>query len=245
MSILYSASVTGGGHMHEVHGFYTFYLQENEHNKHKDRIQFTRTINTILDDNNLEIHNELFKPKEYHKTDLRLQNHFKKHKPENENTLIEIFPKYMISRKHLTKTKKHNLLLHKIQKHDASTETSQPSHNSRPKTSRQRRFIPFFRNDNDNDDGKFFKILDFVMKNGRKVVPIISVVREINTLVKTSNGELNHLVKERNHYVGTPPPLQPVTYNLELDNNSGLKSFLKRLLGFNQGDRLTISNTRK
>ncbi|KAI8427174.1 hypothetical protein MSG28_014786 [Choristoneura fumiferana] len=109
---------------------------------------------------------------------------------------------------------------------------------------RQKRFLPFFkRSEATESDNFFFKILEFVNKNRKSVIPVFTVVREINTLVKSANGELNHSSKERNNYIGHNPPISPlVTYNLELGSDSKAKAFVKRLLGLKvEGDRLTIA----
>ncbi|XP_041968762.1 phospholipase A1 1-like isoform X1 [Aricia agestis] len=117
--------------------------------------------------------------------------------------------------------------------------------NSNSEHHRQRRFVPFFKSEATENENFLFRILEFLMKHRKNVIPIVTVVREINTLVKSSNGELNHFVKERNNYIGTPPPFQPVTYTLELDNNSKWKTFVKKLFGLRQGDNLSITSSRK
>lgn len=113
---------------------------------------------------------------------------------------------------------------------------------------RQKRFISLFkRNEEQESDNFLFKMLEFLLKNRRTVVPVFTVMREINTLVKSTSGELNHMSKERNNYIGAPPPvLTPVTYNLELGNENRAMAFIKRLLGLTpKGDRLNISGTGK
>lgn len=113
---------------------------------------------------------------------------------------------------------------------------------------RQKRFLSFFkRNEAQESDNFLFKMLEFLLKNRKAVVPVFTVMREINTLVKSNNGELNHMSKERNNYIGAPPPvLAPVTYNLELGNENRAMVFVKRLLGLTpKGDRLSITGTGK
>lgn len=109
--------------------------------------------------------------------------------------------------------------------------------------SRQKRFLQLF-NPPDNQDNFIFRALNFLVKNRKSVVPIITMVRDINTLVKSGNGELNHVSKERNNYIGiSPPELAPVTYALELGNESKLMAFVKRLFGIApKGDRITIGS---
>lgn len=112
---------------------------------------------------------------------------------------------------------------------------------------RQKRFISLFkRNEAQESENFLFKLL-FFLGNRRNVVPIFTVMREINTLVKSNNGELNHVSKERNNYIGASPPvLTPVAYNLELGNENRVMVFIKRLLGLTpKGDRLSISGTGK
>ncbi|XP_048003434.1 uncharacterized protein LOC125239791 isoform X1 [Leguminivora glycinivorella] len=109
---------------------------------------------------------------------------------------------------------------------------------------RQRRFINIFQKSEAAENDNFlFKILEFLNKNRRHALPVFTVMREINTLVKSANGELNHSTKERNNYIGLNPPVLPLaTYNLELGSDSKVKAFVKRLLGLKvQGDRLTIT----
>lgn len=108
---------------------------------------------------------------------------------------------------------------------------------------RQKRFLQLFSR-SENDDNFIFRALNFLVKNRKSIVPVISVVRDINTLVKSGNGELNHVTREKNNYVGIePPPLAPVTYSLELGNESKLMAFVKRLFGLTpKGDRLTIGS---
>ncbi|KAJ8705876.1 hypothetical protein PYW08_012922 [Mythimna loreyi] len=108
---------------------------------------------------------------------------------------------------------------------------------------RQKRFLQLFSRA-ENDDNFIFRASNFLVKNRKNVVPIISVVRDINTLVKSGNGELNHVTREQNNYIGiAPPSLTPLTYSLELGNESKLTSFVKRLFGLTpKGDRLTIGS---
>lgn len=120
------------------------------------------------------------------------------------------------------------------------TTTKETSHVKK----RQKRFLPFFKkSEAAESDNFFFKILEFVNKNRKNVIPVLTVMREINTLVKSANGELNHSSKERNNFIGHNPPISPlVTYNLELGSDSRAKAFVKRLLGLKvEGDRLTIA----
>lgn len=86
-------------------------------------------------------------------------------------------------------------------------------------------------------------MLDFLIKNRKNVLPVFTVMREINTLVKSGNGELNHFSRESNNYIGaTPPAFTPISYNLELGNENRVAAFVKKLLGMSpKGDRLTIN----
>lgn len=109
---------------------------------------------------------------------------------------------------------------------------------------RQKRFISFLkRSETSENDNFLFKMLEFLMKNRKNVIPVISVMREINTLVKSGNGELNHVTKERNNYIGSSAVVPPVaTYSLELGGDSKVVAFVKRLIGMTpKGDRLTIA----
>lgn len=119
--------------------------------------------------------------------------------------------------------------------------------NVEPKTrNRQKRFLQFFsKTDNtDSNDNFIFKALNFLVNNRRKIVPIVSVMREINTIVKSANGELNHVTKENNNFVGiNPPEFKPLSYTLELGTDKGILGFVKRLLGLGlKGDKLTIGS---
>ncbi|XP_075989171.1 uncharacterized protein LOC142985100 isoform X1 [Anticarsia gemmatalis] len=107
---------------------------------------------------------------------------------------------------------------------------------------RQKRFLSFFKSDTSSNSENFiFKAMNFLIKNRKNIVPVISVVREINTMIKSANGELNHVTKEENNYLGVnPPEFKPVTYTLELGGDKGVMAFIKRLLGRGKGDRLTI-----
>ncbi|KAJ2943435.1 hypothetical protein O0L34_g12241 [Tuta absoluta] len=111
---------------------------------------------------------------------------------------------------------------------------------------RQKRFInPFQKSPAEQQQNFFFKLIEFIFKQGRNI-PVYSVMREINTLVKSSQGELNHALKEANNYIGAAPPVIPVTYSLELGNENKAVAFMKKLLGLTpKGDRLTISGTGK
>ncbi|CAG9789878.1 unnamed protein product [Diatraea saccharalis] len=109
---------------------------------------------------------------------------------------------------------------------------------------RHKRFISFFRNV--NDDNFLFKILEFLMRNRRNILPVVTVMREINTLVKNGNGELSHFTKERNNYIGANPPLIPITYDLQIGDESKLTAFVKRLLGLaSKGGKLTVNGSGK
>jgi hypothetical protein len=116
--------------------------------------------------------------------------------------------------------------------------------NTTPKLNRRKRFISLFRNNDDKEQNFLFKMLEFLMKNRRSVIPVVTVMREINTLVKSANGELNHSSKERNNFIGTPPQITPITYDLELGNDSRAIAILKRLLGLGvRGGKLTINGS--
>lgn len=108
---------------------------------------------------------------------------------------------------------------------------------------RQKRFLPFFRRSEGDSNNILFRMLDFLIKNRKNVLPVFTVMREINTLVKSGNGELNHISKEQNNYIGASPPVfAPITYNLELGNENRAVAFMKRILGLSpSGDRLTIN----
>lgn len=123
---------------------------------------------------------------------------------------------------------------------EESTKITETSHVKK----RQKRFLSLFKKSEAVENDNFlFKILEFVNKNKKNVIPVFTVMREINTLVKSANGELNHSSKERNNYIGHNPPILPVvSYNLELGSDSKVKAFVKRLLGLKvEGDRLTIA----
>uniref|UniRef100_A0A2A4J568 Lipase domain-containing protein n=1 Tax=Heliothis virescens TaxID=7102 RepID=A0A2A4J568_HELVI len=129
--------------------------------------------------------------------------------------------------------------------HEKKTHTqakkSTISQNNRHAKKRQKRFLQLFRADN-KEESFIFRALDFLVKNRRSVVPIVSVVRDVSTLVRSQGGELNHVTREKGNYLGlTPPDLPPVSYTLELGNENRALAFIKRLLGFTpKGDRLTV-----
>lgn len=111
---------------------------------------------------------------------------------------------------------------------------------------RHKRFLPFFQRSEDSNN-ILFRMLDFLIKNRKNVLPVFTVMREINTLVKSANGELNHISKESNNYIGaTPPAFTPITYSLELGNENRVMAFVKKLFGvIPKGDRLTIAGGKK
>lgn len=106
------------------------------------------------------------------------------------------------------------------------------------KNHRHRRFISFFKPDNDNN--MVYKILGFLLRHHKKVIPVMTVIREISTLIKTGDGEFNNYIKEQNNYIGTSPVLQPVMYSINLNNESKIKTFLKKLFGL-KTENLSIS----
>lgn len=113
-----------------------------------------------------------------------------------------------------------------------------------PILKRKKRFLSFFKRSEDTSNNLIFKMLDFLMKNGKNVLPVLTVMREINTIVKSANGELNHVTKEQNNYIGvTPPALPPIAYTLELGSEGKVIGFVKKILGLSpKGDRLTIGS---
>ena len=113
--------------------------------------------------------------------------------------------------------------------------------NLNPKTKknhRKRRFISFFQPQ--SNDNMAYKILGFLLKHHKKVIPVITVIREINTLIKTGDGEFNNYIKEQNNYIGTSPVLQPVSYNINVGGESKIKSILRKLFGLKQ-ENLSIT----
>lgn len=123
---------------------------------------------------------------------------------------------------------------------EASYQDPEPSY-AKSKT-RQKRFISLFRRQPETESDNFLiKMVEFLIKNRKNVIPVVSVMREINTLVKSANGELVHSSKERNNYIGTPPPaVAPVAINLELGQDSKVKTWVKRMLGLGGTDKLTV-----
>ncbi|GBP55246.1 hypothetical protein EVAR_24442_1 [Eumeta japonica] len=117
----------------------------------------------------------------------------------------------------------------------------------KPKTlKRQKRFLPFFnRQETTEQDSFLYRMINFLIKNRKNVLPIVSVMKEINTLVKSVNGELKHFTKETNNYIGTPAPTSsPVSFNLELGSNPHRNAFFKKLLGVGtQTDKLTVATS--
>lgn len=109
----------------------------------------------------------------------------------------------------------------------------------RQKNLRQRRFVSFFKPQ--TSDSTLYKILDFLLKHHNKVLPVITVIREINTLIKTGNGEFNNYINEQHNFIGTSPTLQPVTYNFDLNNEFKIKSILRKLFGLKQQNNISIS----
>ncbi|XP_049883180.1 uncharacterized protein LOC126378812 isoform X2 [Pectinophora gossypiella] len=137
---------------------------------------------------------------------------------------------------------------------DASqTKNIETDHNTKPLqrnhvVKRTKRFISLFkRSEAEESENFLFRMLNFLLKYRKNVIPVYSVMREINTLVKSANGELNHITKERNNFIGAPPPvLTPVTYALELGNENRALALVKKLLGLApKGDRLTINGSGK
>lgn len=120
--------------------------------------------------------------------------------------------------------------------------TSAATANGKQAKPRQKRFLQLFRSNNiESNDNFIFRALNFLIKNRKSVVPIVSVVRDVSTLVKSAGGELNHNSRERNSYVGVAPDVTPLSYTLELGGENKALAFVKRLLGLSpKGDRLTI-----
>lgn len=130
---------------------------------------------------------------------------------------------------------------------DSTTTQKDPTTTQRvPTLQRKKRFISLFRSNDDENDSLLFKMLEFLMKHRRNFIPVVTVMREINTLVKSANGELNHFSKERNNYIGGYPPVSAINYDLELGNESKVVGLMKRLLGLGpKGGRLSINGSRK
>lgn len=113
---------------------------------------------------------------------------------------------------------------------------------------RQRRFVNFFKRQQTNfeNGNTFLRILDFLMRNRHKIGPTISIIREISTIVKTQNTEFTNFIKEHNNIInGNEDVIRPVssTYNFEIANESKIKSFLRKLFGSGQGNKLTVTTT--
>ncbi|XP_053623215.1 uncharacterized protein LOC128682510 isoform X1 [Plodia interpunctella] len=124
------------------------------------------------------------------------------------------------------------------------TEKVKKTHENNKSKKRQKRFVPFLqKSEAAENDNLLMRMLEFLFKYRKNVLPVISVMREINTLIKSGNGELNHITKERNNYIGTSPVLPPIaSYTLELGGEGKVTAFVKRLLGISpKGDRLTIA----
>ncbi|KAJ0169767.1 hypothetical protein K1T71_014373 [Dendrolimus kikuchii] len=99
--------------------------------------------------------------------------------------------------------------------------------------SRRKRFV---RLPNGSDaPNALLRVFQFFSRNK---VPILTFMREINTIVKSANGELSHFTKES--YVGQKPPFSTYSYNLQNGAGSGLLGLIKKLLGFGSGDKLTV-----
>ncbi|KAG7298503.1 hypothetical protein JYU34_018138 [Plutella xylostella] len=137
--------------------------------------------------------------------------------------------------------------LSKILTHIDSSEDMEISY-QHPKpvySRRHKRFISLFRQQSEAVESENFliRMLEFLIKHRKNIVPVVSVVREIHTMVKSSNGELAHTTKERNNYIGTPPPAAPpLSFNLELAKDPPGKAFVKKILGLGSADKLSISN---
>ena len=127
--------------------------------------------------------------------------------------------------------------------HGKKTTSEGAKHTDSHAKPRTKRFLQLFSRP-ENDDSFVFRALNFLVKNRKSVVPIVSVVRDVSTLVRSGRGELNHVTREQNNYVGVAPPdLAPVSYSLELGNESRVLAFMKRLLGLApKGDRLTVGS---
>ncbi|PZC70514.1 hypothetical protein B5X24_HaOG200604 [Helicoverpa armigera] len=118
------------------------------------------------------------------------------------------------------------------------------SQDNRHAKKRQKRFLQLFRSDDNKDESFIFRALNFLVKNRKSVVPLVSVARDVSTLVRSGRGELSHATKEQSNYVGfIPSDLPPISYTLELGNENRAMAFIKRLLGLSpKGDRLTIGS---
>nr|XP_026494099.1 inactive pancreatic lipase-related protein 1-like isoform X1 [Vanessa tameamea]XP_026494100.1 inactive pancreatic lipase-related protein 1-like isoform X1 [Vanessa tameamea]XP_026494107.1 inactive pancreatic lipase-related protein 1-like isoform X1 [Vanessa tameamea]XP_026494108.1 inactive pancreatic lipase-related protein 1-like isoform X1 [Vanessa tameamea] len=63
--------------------------------------------------------------------------------------------------------------------------------------------------------------------------PAVTVVREINTFVKSGGGFINHSIREQNSYSeNVANTFRPHVYAVQVNSDSKVKAFLKKLFGF-------------
>lgn len=105
---------------------------------------------------------------------------------------------------------------------------------------RGRRHAGTFQNsENPSRSGILDKIFGIFKKRD---VPILTIMRHINTLVSNGNNFVNQTVTEQNnysqHYTGT---IRPFEYKVEVNSDSKFRNFFKNLFGFGKGTCLTAS----
>ncbi|RVE42421.1 hypothetical protein evm_012936 [Chilo suppressalis] len=180
---------------------YFNHIDELKSNSDKDDIKTTIKVNT---ENTKEVTIETQKHKfdkhdkqnKTRKTSNNKERHVQKHIDAEFETLEELNNES----NNFKREKRITLDNVKFISDDISKSNDEVTGNSDTKPhKREKRFISFFRND--NDENFLLKMLDFLVKNRKNVLPVVTVMREINTLVKNANGELSHFTKERNNYI--------------------------------------------
>ncbi|XP_022835288.1 pancreatic lipase-related protein 2-like isoform X2 [Spodoptera litura] len=108
-----------------------------------------------------------------------------------------------------------------------------------PVHSRHKRFLPALRRDTATDSWPTLGALG-VLGALVRGAPLVSVVRDVTTRVKSSAGELAHVARETSRYVGRDPaPLPGVTLEL---GAGGWWGALRKLLGLAPpGARLSVA----
>lgn len=109
-----------------------------------------------------------------------------------------------------------------------------------PNIFRGRRHAGIFQN---TENPYRFGILDKVFGIFKKRdVPILTIIRQINTLVSNGYNFVNQTVIEQNnysqHYTGS---IRPFQYKVEVNPDSKFSNFFKKLFGFGKGTYLTAS----
>ncbi|OWR48603.1 hypothetical protein KGM_207911B, partial [Danaus plexippus plexippus] len=134
----------------------------------------------------------------------------------------------------MTKYKEYNDVGRDYQKVTANNKQEVTNKFGGRNKSREKRFALF-----NGKENKLYKIIDFLMKYKNKIIPAVTAVREISTMIKTSSLELNHFIREQNNMIAAPGPLTPTKYTIEVNSGSQIVEFVKKILGL--GNKITIT----